>query len=105
MSPVSSFLLSFVVPLVFKTGLFILAFRLRHHRVSLLNSFLIASAPILLSIIPIPLPAPMSVILGIGLALFILVQYTDVDLFPDGIPIVLGIEVITQLLMTFVAPQ
>lgn len=76
-----------------------LIFRRRQQRVSLLTCIILAGAPMLGAVIPIPLPAALMVFIGIGIALYVLAQYTEVPLFPEGVVIVVAVESISQLTM------
>ena len=67
-------LVPLIVPLSLKTVLFMIIFRWRKQQVSLPTSFLLAGAPLILSIIPIPLPGVIAVAAGIGVALYILAR-------------------------------
>ncbi len=88
-----------IVPLLLKTVLFVVVFRWRKQKVSLLTSFLLAGAPLILSVIPLPLPGAITVVAGIGVALYILSQYTEVKLVPEGVVTVIGVEIISRVTM------
>ena len=98
----NSFVIVFVpllVPLLLKTALFIAVFRWRKQKVTLLTSFLLAGAPILLSMIPIPLPGVITAVAGIGLALYLLSEYTEVKLVPEGVVTIIGVEAVSRVTM------
>ena len=98
----NSFVIVFVpllVPLVLKTALFVAVFRWRKQKVTLLTSFLLAGAPILLSLIPLPLPRAIAIVAGIGVAIYLLSQYTEVKLVPEGIVTIIGVEAVSRATM------
>lgn len=92
-------LIPLLVPLILKTVLFISVFRWRKQKVSPLTSFLLAGAPLILSVIPLPLPGAITVVAGIGVALYILSQYTEVKLVPEGVITIIGVEGISSVTM------
>ena len=68
------------------------AFRYRTIPVTVLSCLVIAGAPFFMGFIP--LPGFLSFPVMIGLAAYLTMQYTGVELIPDGLFIPLGIEVV-----------
>ncbi|HXG37689.1 MAG TPA: hypothetical protein VNL36_02845 [Bacteroidota bacterium] len=94
-----SYLFFLVGPLLVKTVAFVLIFQWRKHRVPLITSVILAGAPMLLSIIPIPLPQTVAVLVSFGIALAVLAKYTEVPLVPEGILILVSVEIVSRLVM------
>jgi hypothetical protein len=90
--PLLHYLLSTLLPLVIKTGLYFGIIRWQKHRASLLTCVILGFALILPSAL-VPLPDIIAFAAGIGLALYILSQYADVPILPEGLIIVFGIEI------------
>ena len=93
-------LLPLIVPLALKTVLFIFIFRWRKQRVSFLTSFLLGGAPLILTVVPLPLPPALAAVAAVGVALYLLSQYTEVKLVPDGIVIIVVVEAVSRLVLS-----
>ena len=102
MSPVVFYLISSVFPFFLKTGIYYGVFRIRSINAALLTCLIIAGAPELLAIIPFPLPEVISRLIGIGIAVYLCVQYTEAEIYPDGVLIPCGVEIFTLVLMQYV---
>ena len=87
------------VPLTLRTGLYLLACRLRSIHITLLNAIILAGAGYLVGILPIPIPFILRQPLVIGVAMFLLARNTEAELFPDVIFIPLVIELSSAFLM------
>jgi hypothetical protein len=53
----------------------------------------------LLSILPIPLPQTIAVLVSFGIALAVLVSFTEVPTVPEGILLLVGVEIVSRLAM------
>ena len=94
-------LVPLLVPLVVNTCLYLVVFKWRKHRVSLLTCIVLAAAPAIPASV-LPLPAPLSWLAGIALAWYILDHNTDVEMIPEGLSIIIGVEFAFALLDRFV---
>lgn len=101
MQAFKSVLLPLLLPLVVNTGLYMAIFKLRKHRVSLLTCIVLAAAPSIPASV-LPLPTLLSLIAGIALAWYILDHNTDVEMIPEGLSIIIGVEFTFALLDKFV---
>jgi hypothetical protein len=97
-----SILLQAFLPLVIRTFLYLIAFRVRRIHIKLLSCIVIAGAAYLVGVIPIPLPDILRIAISIGLAMFLITRYTEAELFPDVIVIPLIVEVLASLSRTLV---
>jgi hypothetical protein len=88
-----------LVPFVWllKSLAYVVVFRLRKIQVTYLSCLIIAGAPLLLGLIPIPLPGLFSVVAGMALAVYLTMHYARVSLFPDGLFIPLGVELLFKI--------
>lgn len=86
------------MPLLLRTILYLIAFKIRSIHIKLLNCIVIAGAGYLVGFIPLPLPYFLSRLLAIGLAMFLMTRYTEADLYPDVIFIPLIIEISSAFL-------
>ena len=72
-------------------------FKWKHHRATLLTCFLLAGAP-LIPMGLIGLPTVIGWLAGIGIAVYILSQYTEVEILPTGVLIIVSVEIVYALL-------
>ena len=88
---------TYAVPLSIKTVMYIAWFRRKQYKASVLTCFLLAGMPMIgPGIIHIPLF--LNWIIGIGIAVYILSQYTNVEIFPWGVVTIVAVEVIYAFL-------
>ncbi|MBI1803963.1 MAG: hypothetical protein HY033_09425 [Ignavibacteriae bacterium] len=102
MSAPLHFLLSIIVPLALRTGIYYGVFRRRKIQATLLTCIILAGVSILvyeLSIIPFFLPAPLLIIAA---GTYLCAYYMDIPWFPDALFIVAFVEVVSYLLLKFV---
>jgi hypothetical protein len=97
--PVVASLVHALVPLALKASAFKLIFHWWKHHVRGLTCIILAGALMIASIVPIPLPGVVGFVVGIGIALVILGYYTEVPLIPEGLTMIVAVEVGTQLLL------
>jgi hypothetical protein len=89
------YLVSILIPWVFKTLLYHYAFRWRHIHATIQTKIIIAGAPMLvLGLNPIPVPAFLILLFVVGFALYLCRKFTDGKLYPDLVLIVGGIELV-----------
>jgi hypothetical protein len=94
-----------VLPLVLKTLLYVIVFRIRKHHVSLLTSIVLAGSPMIaggLGLKLIHLPEFIQWLISIGITVFILAKTTEVDPLPEGFSIIIGIELTSAALLRFI---
>jgi len=89
-------------PLVLRTVLYLIAFKVRSIEITLLNCIIIAGAGYLVSIVPLPLPFGLYRVLSIGAAMFLITRYTKAEIFPDVILIPLVVELSAAFLTDYV---
>ena len=99
--PVQIVVLAFA-PLLLRTGLYLLACKIRSIHISVMSCFILAGSGVFLSIIPIPLPGNVARVLAIGIAMFLMTRYTEAELFPDVMFIPLAVEILSAILNEFV---
>ncbi len=87
------------IPLTLRTVLYLLACRLRSIHITLLNVIILAGAGYLVAFVPIPIPYFLRQPIVIGVAMFLFARYTEAELFPDVIFILLVIELASAILM------
>ena len=88
---------SFAVPLAVKTTMYVVWFRRKQYKASVLTCFLLAGMPMVgLGLMHVPIL--LSWAAGIGIAVYVLSQYTNVDVFPWGVITILSVEVIYAFL-------
>lgn len=91
-APLTNYLLSTLVPLAVKAVLYFFILKWRQHKARVVTCIILGFAVILPSAIA-PLPEAIAFAVGVGLALYILSQYTDVPLLPEGVIIIFSIEI------------
>jgi hypothetical protein len=97
---VRSYLVSILVPWVFKTLLYHYAFRWRHIHATIQTKIIIAGAPILVvGLSPIPVPSFLVFLFAAGFALYLCKKFTDGKLYPDLALIVGGIELVALVII------
>lgn len=101
--PVIFYLLSTLLPIAIKFGVYYGILKWRTYNASVLTCILLGSALVLPSAI-VPLPPLMAFVAGMGVAVYILSQYTDTPIVPDGLMMIFGIEIgyafVERLLLT-----
>ena len=75
-----------------KSGSYWLVFRWRTIKATVMDSLIIAGAPLIISGFGIPLPLFLTIPVSIGLAVYFTMHYTGVELIPDGLFILLSVE-------------
>jgi hypothetical protein len=98
-----SILLRAFLPLVLRTLLYLIAFRVRRIHIKLLSCIVIAGSAFLVAVVPIPLPNILRSAFSLGFAMFLITRYTEAELFPDVIAIPLIVEVAAFLFGTLVS--
>jgi len=101
MSPATSYLLGALGPLALKTVLYFMLFRFRRISATLLTCIVISGAGFLVFI---PMPQMLSTIAGIGVAIWLCQYFTEVEPYPDGILIPVGVEIFSLALFRYVVP-
>ncbi len=85
------------LPLILRTILYLIAFKIRSIHIKLLNCIIIAGVGTLVGAVPL-LPYYVGRALALGLAMFLMTRYTEADLYPDVIFIPLIIELLSAFL-------
>jgi hypothetical protein len=87
---------AFVIPILWllKAGAYWGAFRIRKIEATAMNCLTIAGAAFVMSIVPFPLPEVLSELMKIALAVGFTVYLTEAELYPNGIFIPLGVELL-----------
>ena len=94
-------LLPLLLPLVVNTCLYLAVFKWRKHKVSFQTCVVLAAAPVISSSV-LPLPTVVSLIAGVALAWYVLDHYSDVEMMPEGLLIIFGVEFTFAFLDRFV---
>lgn len=77
-----------------KTFCYWVIFRLRSKNIAGGTCLLIAASPLVLALIPFPLPFLLTILLGIAVTVAIMTKYAGVRLYPDGLMISGGVEIV-----------
>jgi hypothetical protein len=85
------------LPLLVRTVLYLVAFRIRSIHITLINCIIIAGAGYLMAFVPIQLPTVIRVAAAMGLAMYLITRYTEAEVFPDVILIPVAVEVASIL--------
>jgi hypothetical protein len=87
---------AFVIPVIWflKAGAYWGVFRIRKIEATVVNCLIIAGAAFFMSIVPVALPEVFSELVKIALAAGFTLYLTEAELYPDGIFIPLGIELL-----------
>lgn len=101
MSSTTIYLLRAISPLALRTVCYKLVFRFRGIRASLLACIVISGAGFLVFI---PLPELVAKIAVIGVAIWFCQYITDVEPYPDGILLPIGIELFSMAIFMYVVP-
>jgi hypothetical protein len=101
MSPVTSYLLGAIGPLVFKSALYKLAFRFRGISATLLSCIIISGAGFF---VLIPLPEVLARTVGLGIAIWLCQHYTEAELYPDATFIPIGVELFSLVVFSYGVP-
>lgn len=91
--------MSVFVPVFVRLGAYALIFHIRRHRVTPLTILVLACAPLIPAVIG--LSGFLGSLAGMGLALWIISQYTKIDVFPAGLLIVAAVEVSTWVVIHY----
>lgn len=94
----------FILSLVLKTLLYIVVFRVQKHNVAIIKSFLLAGSSFLgvgLGLSLLHPPEFVQWLIGMGAAVFILAKFTEVDILPEGVTIIFGVELTAAIILRF----
>lgn len=105
-SSAGSYLVAVLAPWILKTILYAFAFRKRRIKATFLTVLIVAGAPMLVGalfmVLPVAPGATVSFVFTVLAAAYLCKQYTDGTLYPDIIAIVLGIETLSTLIISYV---
>jgi hypothetical protein len=103
---VTRYLVLTLSPWILKSVLYAIAFRKRRIKATFLTVLIIAATPMLVGALLMMLPmspgASLSFVLTVIAAVYLCKKYTDGTLYPDIIAIVLGIEALSTLIISYV---
>jgi hypothetical protein len=84
--------------------LYVAAFHIRRVAVTLLTCILVASASMLLMLIPVPIPQILNFVLIFLLPIAVAHYYVEADLFPNVVGIVVSVEVLFMFVNDYLLP-
>ena len=102
MSTSLHYLLSIIVPLTLRTGIYFSVFHWRKIEATLLTCIILAGTSILVAELQIvPMFGGLAPLFSLAIAMYLCTHYTGVPLIPVALVIVASVEVVSYLLLKF----
>ena len=91
-----------ILPLATRALVYVVVFRFRSIRATLLSCVIIAGTSSLVALIPFSVPMPVQFLLTMGGAMFLMSKLTDAEIFPDVLLIPFCVELTSAVFLEII---